>query len=155
MNTPQRHHWLNSTVGILDEAFTLTQEEQYAVATIVRKLLDTLRIPDRGLTGDLPLAVVQEMHNNYYADMLDAANSNTSVRRPRPAMSTDAVMELEPWRAALEEMYLVSYPDLIAEERLILRKTFTDLLAALGVPNRAAEHFPTLVITAYRQLDNR
>lgn len=152
--TPQRHHWLNVMVGVLDGAFHLTDAEQYGVAEVVNKLLARLRIPDRGVPQTLPIPIVQEMHSNLYSIGLESPRRSHVAREVRAAQNGDNVVSIEAWRAALEGMILTAYPDLAGEERLLLSKVTTDLLAAIGVPNRAASHLPPAVVTAHRSLDS-
>lgn len=151
--TPQRYHWLNVLVGVLDGAFHLTDDEQYGVANVVRGLLDRLRIPERGVPTTLPLAVVQEMYSGLYSQQIDSSHTQGTYREVRPVVAEDAVVSLEAWRLAVEDLILTAYPDLDVTERLLLTKTITDLLAAIGVPNRAAAHFPPAVVDAHHKLD--
>ena len=151
--TLERHHWLNTIVGVLDAAFHLTDEEQYAVSNIVHKLLSQLRIPERGAPRDVPVPVAQELHSGLYSLQLESRRS-THAGGVRPVNEYDCVASIEAWRSALVGMIGSSYPDLALEERLLLTKVMTDLLAAIGVPNRAAAHFPPAVIDAHRNLDN-
>ena len=140
--------WLNTIVGILDSAFGLTDDEQFAVTSIVKKLLTALDIPDREIPASLPMPIVQEMYNGYYSQVLDS-----SIRRPaRAVTSADCVTSLEAWVNALENMILTAYPNLDAEEVLLLAKVLHDLLAAIGVPNRAAWFFPSSVVAAHREI---
>jgi hypothetical protein len=58
------------------------------------------------------------------------------------------------WEALLG-MLLSAYPDITGVERLLAMKILTDLLAGIGVPNRAAAAFPDDLIRLYQQLDVR
>jgi len=144
----ERHHWLNTIVGVLDSAFHLTLDEQFAVSSIVNKLLAALRIPERGAAQVLPMPVVQEAHASYYSTSMATEDG----RVVRGATSLDCVTSLETWRSALEDMVVTAYPDLSAEERILLAKVLSDLLAAIGVPNRAAMFFPDAVLKAHREI---
>jgi hypothetical protein len=148
----KRYHWLNTIVGVLDGAFYLTVEEQFAVAHIIGKLLDALRIPDRSVPAHLPMPVVQEMFASYYSIQLE--ETTKSFRPVRPITSADCVSSIEAWRSALEDMVTTAYPDLSTEERMLLAKVLNDLLAAIGVPNRAPAYFPDAVLKAHRELDD-
>lgn len=148
-----RHHWLNTIVGILDGAFFLTDEEQFAVAGIIRQLLDALRIPDRGTPAVMPVPVAQEAAVGYYSLALASPRESGVVRPVRPATSIDVVVSVETWREALVGMFTTAYPDLSADERLVLSKVFHDLLAAIGAPQRAASHLPEVVMDAYRDVE--
>lgn len=142
-----QHHWLNTFVGVIDAAFWLSDEEQYQVIGILRRLLTTLRIPQRGEPVELPVPLVLEVDSAFYSVALDAAQN----RPVRPVDAADIVVSVETWRDALLSMLLVAYPDLRPEERLVAAKIFDDLLTALGVPDRAAVAFPDTVIRAYQQ----
>lgn len=149
----ERHHWVNVLVGVLDSAFHLTDQEQAATAAIVHKLLTNLHVPGRGTPVNLPIPVVQEMHSNLYSLQLESTRRAATPREVRGTTSHDSVVTIEAWREALESMLLSAYPNLRAEERIIMAKVFTDLLAAIGVPNRAAAHFPPSVVAAHNKLD--
>lgn len=149
---PERHHWLNVFVGVLDDAFHLTEEEQFGVSVVSSRLLDSLNIPHRGVPATLPLPVVQEMHSGLYSMKLSRA-AGLPPRPVRVATPEDSVVAVEVWRDALEGMILTAYPDLEAPDRLRLAKAVTDLLAAIGVPQRAASHFPPSVVSSYNKAD--
>jgi hypothetical protein len=152
-STAERYHWINVMVGVLDGAFHLTDDEQFRVTEIVAKLLERLRIPERSVPDTLPIPVVQEMHSGLYSIGVESPRSSHLQREIRPVTANDDVVSVDAWRHALEAMVLTAYPDLGGEERLLLSKVTTDLLGAIGVPNRAASHFPPAVMTAQRRLD--
>jgi hypothetical protein len=54
MTTPERYHWINVMVGVLDGAFHLTDNEQFRVIEIVSKLLERLHIPERSVPATRP-----------------------------------------------------------------------------------------------------
>jgi hypothetical protein len=149
----QRHHWLNTIVGLLDSAFFLTDEEQFAVSDIVRRLLIALNIPDRGQPYVLPIPVAHEVSGSLYALGLATPRESGLVRAVRPASAADNVVSLEAWRQALVSLLTSAYPDLSADETFMVTKVFTDLLAAIGVPLRAAAFFPNTVVRAYHEVD--
>lgn len=155
MSSPARHHWLNTIVGILDSAFFLTDEEQFAVADIVQKVLATLRIPERGVPAILPVPIAQEAYAGYYSIALTGPRTSGVVRTVRPVTDHDVVISIEAWREAIVGMFTTAYPDLTSDERLMLTKVFHDLLAAIGAPQRAASFVPEVVIEAYRDVDVR
>ena len=155
MSGPVRHHWLNTIVGILDSAFFLTDEEQFAVSDIVRKVLHSLNIPERGEPAVLPVALAQEAQVGYYSLMLAGPRTSGMVRHVRPATDQDVVVSIEAWREAIVGMFTTAYPDINELERLWLTKIFHDLLAAIGAPQRAAAFFPEAVLAAYRDVDTR
>lgn len=148
----ERHHWLTTYCGILDSAFYLAEEELYAVTDIIRKLLVVLRVPERSTPVYLPPAIAQEVTGQYYTLALAARDSGLP-RQVRPVTDVDAVVSLEAWREALVGLVTTAYPDLSLEERLLTTKVFTDLLANIGVPNRAAAFHPQLVVSAYQEID--
>jgi hypothetical protein len=148
-STAQRHHWLNTIVGILDAAFHLSEEEQFQVITVVRQVLEALRIPERGAAHSLPAPVALEIASAYYTVQLSHARNSGAVRPVRQAQAGDMVVSAEAWRDAIVGMISSAYPDLAPEERLFTAKVVADLLAALGVPYRAAAFFPDAVVRAY------
>jgi hypothetical protein len=148
-STAQRHHWLNTIVGILDAAFHLSEEEQFQVITVVRQVLEALRIPERGTAHSLPAPVALEIASAYYTVQLSHSRSSGVVRPVRQAQASDMVVSAEAWRDAIVGMITSAYPELAPEERLFTAKIISDLLLALGVPNRAAAFFPDNVVRAY------
>jgi hypothetical protein len=155
MRDPQRHDWLNAIVGTLDVAFHLTDDEQFLVSGIVAQLLDGLNIPDRGRPQSLPAALASEISAGVYSEQLTAPRDHAVTRAVRAAQSHDIVVSLGTWREALLGMLLSAYPDITGVERLLAMKILTDLLAGIGVPNRAAAAFPDDLIRLYQQLDVR
>lgn len=151
---PERAHWINVFVGILDTSFFLTDEEQFAVSDIVRRLLQRLSIPERGEPKELAIPLVQELHSNLYSLHLEGPRDSGVQRHVRGVHPSDSVTSLEAWRIMFEEMVLTAYPDLTVEERLLMTKVLTDLLAAIGVPNRAASVIPDAVVRVHRLLED-
>lgn len=150
----QRHHWLNTFVGVLDTALHLTEEEQFLVSDILRSLLVTLRVPDRGVPQQLPAPVALEVECGYYSTVLAAQHHAGFVRPVIPAGGYLETVSVQAWRSALLGMLVVSYPDLDLPERLLASSTLDDMLAALGVPSRAAASLPTDVLRAWTELDS-
>jgi hypothetical protein len=149
--TASKGHWLNTIVGVLDSSFYLTLEEQYTCTKIVSTLLDRLNIPARGKPTVLPMPIVQEVYANYYSLALETSSTGMT-RNIRRVTENDCVTSLEAWRIALESMFIQAYPDLDSYERTLLAKILHDLLAAIGVPQRAASHFPDAVLRAHREI---
>lgn len=150
----ERHHWLNTLVGILDSAFHLTDEEQFFTIDITAKLLDSLDIPDRSRPAELPPAVALEVSSGFYTVRLSSPHDAPILVRPiRAANGTDTIVSVEAWVQALVGMVQVAYPDLDPLERLAASKIFSDLLTAIGVPIRVATFFPEDVVRAYRDID--
>jgi hypothetical protein len=148
----ERHHWLNTFLGILDAAFHLTDEEQAHVIVVLRDLLAAVRVPDRGEPVELPAALALEVTSNFFTVSLAGPRDNRTERPVRFADRTDLVVSLEAWRDALMGMLLVAYPDLLPVEKLLLSKYFTELLTGIGVPARAPEFLPSEVVNAHRRL---
>lgn len=145
----ERHHWLNTIVGVLDSAFWLNDEEQYFTIDIVARLLDSLGVPDRSDPDRLPPAVALEVSSGYYTVQLNSPRDSGLARPPRAVTQTDMVVSVNAWNQALMSMLTTAYPDLEPVERVVSSKVFTDLLVAIGVPERAAAYFPDDVIRAY------
>jgi len=149
---PDRSTWLAVYVGTLDNAFALSEEEVYGVTEIVRRLLTLLNVPDRATPRHLPMPVVHELVGAVYTTAL--AGRGTGVERDvRAATGLDCVASLEAWREALIGMLTTAYPDLSVQEKLLTTKVFTDLLASIGVPDRAASCHPQMVVDAYLEID--
>lgn len=148
--TPQRHHWINTFVGLLDGAFHLTEAEQLEVIAILKQLLVALQIPERGTAESLPAPVALEISSGFYTIQLTHSRNAGYIRPVRAVAVTDTTVSAESWRDAFCGMLFTAYPQLSPAERLLLAKTFSDLLAALGVPARAAAFLPEAVVRAYR-----
>jgi len=149
----ERHHWVNAFVGILDQAFYLNEEEQVCVIEIVDRLFTSLQIPLRGESSDLPMPVALEAADGFYSRQMEGPRSSGIVRPARPASSDDIVVSVEAWQEALLEMIVVAYPNLSPVERLTAAKIVTDLLIAVGVPNRNAVYYPADVVRTSTSLD--
>ena len=149
----EQHHWLNTIVGLLDQAFFLTDDEQIHVIRIVSSFLNELSIPDRGPVAQLPPPLALEMEDGFYTAQMSGPRSSGLVRPARAIHSGDIVLPLETWRESFMSMIDVAYPDLDPTERLIASKTLTGLLAAIGLPDRAALFFPEDVVRAATALD--
>lgn len=146
----QRHHWLNTYVGILDAAFHLSDMEQMEVLSIIKRLLEGLHVPDRGAAHSLPAPVGLELASGFYTIHLAHTRDSVIQRPVWEATSADLVVSAEAWRDALTGMLFTAYPDLSYQDRILATKTFADLLAALGVPARAAAFLPEAVTRAFR-----
>jgi hypothetical protein len=149
MRQPRRHDWLNTYLGVLDAAFHLTEEEQFQVLVILRRLLKALQVPQRGVPVELPPAVVLELTSRFYTVGRSKPSDVGLQRRVRAISKGDLVASVEAWRDALLHMLITAYPDMDAAERLTAAKVFEDVLTALGVPNRAAAYLPDDVIRAH------
>jgi len=149
----ERHHWLNTLVGILDQAFNLTDEEQVYVIDIVNRLLEGLAIPERGEPALLPPQLVLEMSSGVYSTKIAGPRSSGVVRPIRATSARDMVVSIQAWVESLLGLLLTAYPDLTPVERIVAAKVFSDLLDGIGVPDRAAAFFPDDVIRIANQVD--
>lgn len=144
----ERHHWVNTIVGVLDSAFHLTEEEQFFTLEIVGRMLEVLRIPERSRPSRLPAPVAMEVRSSFFTLALHSPRDTGLPRPVRAASATDVVATIDAWRHALLAMISSAYPDLAPLERVQTAKVIDDLLRAIGVPGRAAAHFPEEVIHA-------
>lgn len=147
----ERHHWLNTIVGLLDAAFYLSDEEQYLITDIVNRLLISLRIPERSAALELPPAVALEYKSSFYSALLAGPRISGRDRPVNFVTQEDIIVSVESWRQAFLDMLLISYPNLEPIERLVTAKALTEILVAIGVPNRAAAFYPDAVVRAYQE----
>lgn len=147
----ERHHWLNTVVGLLDAAFFLSDEEQYLITDIVNRLLVSLRIPERSAATELPPAVALEFKSGFYSALIAGPRTSGRTRPVSFVSQDDIIVSVESWRQAFLDMLLISYPDLEPIERLVTAKALTEILVAIGVPNRAAAFYPDAVVRAYQE----
>lgn len=148
---PDIEHWVFAIVGILDQAFHLREDEQTNAEAVVVRLLRALRIPERADPAALPMAVVWEMASGLYSRQLESAAGDH--RRPRRVESGDVHVSVAAWRETLLRMLLTAYPELEPVERMAAAKVFSDLLVALGLPERASSFLPESVLRTARQVD--
>jgi hypothetical protein len=145
----ERHDWVNALLGLLDAAFHLTEEEQAPTIQILRKLLDDLGIPGRSEPAAVPAAVAVEAAAHVFSEAM-AGHRNVGLLRPiRETTPLDEEVTLDVWVEALVSMLGAAYTDLTTMERIYALKVFTELLVAIGVPDRAAYYYPDEVIRAY------
>ena len=152
-SVPERHDWINTIVGLLDQAFNLTDDEQVFAIGYVDKILDLVNIPDRGDPAELPVPVVLEVSAGIYTAQLASARENNLLRPVRPVRKGDVYVSVETWVEALLSMLTTAYPDMIPTERLLAAKALRDLLDAIGVPDRAASFLPDDVVRISRDVD--
>ena len=146
----ERHTWLNTLVGILDAAFSLSEEELYFTTVIVKQLLEGLRIPERGGAGSIvPTAVAQEAHAGVFSTLVNTSRDAGLFKEPRGVEAGDTIVTLEAWRQALLGLITTGFPDLEPVEVVWATSTIDELLLGLGVPNRAAAYFPAEVVRAH------
>lgn len=149
----ERHHWINTIVGTLDQAFHLTDEEQFYSIDIVSRLLRSLDIPERSEPSVLPTPLVLEMSSQIYSTQLAGPRVSGIIRPIRQTNPDDIVVSIEAWVAALLAMFTTAYPDLTPTERIVTAKVLTDLLDGIGVPDRAAVFFPDNVVRISKDID--
>lgn len=150
--TAERGHWLAAFTGVLDAAFRLSEEEQFYTLDILNQLFDKLGVPERGKPRALPSPVALEVACAHYSTQMTGPRSSAIPRAVRAVSGGDIVASVETWREAFFQMILTAYPDLEPLERVVTLKVLSDLLVAIGVPDRAAYHFPDEVIRAYQVL---
>lgn len=148
----ERHHWLNTFLGILDAAFNLTEAEQAQLIEILRNLLCAVQIPERGAPSEIPATLALEVTSSYHTIAMAGPRDSQLQRPVRAAGPGDVVVSIEAWRDALTGLLDVAYPSLLPAERLLANKVFADCLAGIGVPSRAAAFLPEDVVRAYRSL---
>lgn len=152
MTDVERHHWLNTFLGIIDAAFNLTDAEQAHLIVIFRDLLKALQIPERGAPIEIPATLALEVTSSFHTIALAGPRDSQMQRPVRAAGPGDVVVSVEAWRDALAGLLDVAYPDLIPAERLLASKVLGDCLTGIGVPRRAAAFLPDDVVRAYRSL---
>jgi hypothetical protein len=145
---PKLENWLSTFVGMLDSAFSLTDDEVFEVRRITARLLSALNVENRGQAHAVPLVLRQEMLSGHYSDSMD----RLTPPAVRPVGANDCVASVAAWTTALEYMLASAYPDFSGDEMLLMRKVLTDLLTAIGVPDRAASFFPEAVMAAHREI---
>jgi hypothetical protein len=137
-------------LGMLDGAFHLTEEEQAPTLQILRRLMDALDIPGRSTPDSVPAGVALEADARVYSEVLAGARSTGIIRPIRPAGDADPFVPLETWVQALVTMLTSAYPELNPVERVKAMTVFTELLVAIGVPERAVYCYPDEVLRAYQ-----
>mgnify|MGYP007114255237 CR=1 FL=1 len=150
---PERHHWLNTIVGILDQAFHLTSEEQMYVIAAVDSILETLRIPDRSDCVVLPAPLALEIANKHFSNQMEGPLISGVCRPIRLAGTSDIVVSIETWREALVLLLTTAHEDITPVERMVTARAFVEILDAIGVPDRAAAFFPDDVVRLSRVMD--
>lgn len=145
--SPQRHHWINTLVGVIDGAFHLSDEELLLTATIFGDLLNRVNIPGRGDPDEIPAALALEVSAGVYSSGL--APRRPQLSRSRQPHPNAVAVRLEDWRDALSRMLFRAYPGLRPEERLFTVKILDELLLALGLPHRQPCHLPEDVVSVY------
>jgi len=145
----ERHHWLNTYLGILDSVFFLTENEEFHTIKILSDLLAALNIPDRSTPAIIPSSVALEAKSSFYTINLDGSRKSERDRLPRVVYDGDTIVSQEAWRDMFVNMLVTAYPDLSPEERVLISKIFSDLLTALGVPERMAAYFPDDVVKSW------
>jgi len=149
----ERYHWLNTIVGILDQAFHLTDEEQIQVIAHVNHLLTELNIPDRSEPSVIPPPLALEMSASFYTTQLSGPRESGLIRPIRRTTHQDMVVSVQAWDEMFLTMLTTAYPDMTPIERIYTSKQISTLLDAIGVPDRAAAFFPEDVVRVARNVD--
>lgn len=146
----KRYHWVNTVVGILDSVFYLTDVEMYHSIDSLNKILSKLQIPERGGSVMIPASVAIEAESSFYTRSINNLEGNNKFRIPRVNIENDMIVSIDSWRDMFVNMFIITYPNMLAEEKLLLSSFFNTLLLALGVPDRAASYFPDDVVRAWK-----
>lgn len=146
----ERHHWINTVVGIIDSVWHLTPEEQFHTIRVVKALLEHLSIPERGEPREVPAPLALEVDGGFYNLQLNSTQDSGIARPVRAPGPRDYNLPMEVWCQSLVNLFTTAYPDLEPLERLYLTKGFLDLLASLGAPHRAPAYVPEDVSRAAR-----
>jgi len=147
----ERHHWLNTVVGLIDSVWHLTPEEQYQTIRVVRALLERLAVPERGAPREIPASLALEVDGAYYNTQLNSTYDSGAPRPIRRVERTDYTLPVEVWCSSLTSLFTTAYPDLDPIERVLLTKTFLDLLTSLGADERSPSHIPEDVARVARE----
>jgi hypothetical protein len=145
----ERHTWLNTILGMLDNSFSLQEEELYQVTTAVRSMLEALGIPERGEPDVVSSALLLEAEGSTWSQVLHGPRNAGVPSYPRAVNGRDTTVTLEAWRQALLSMITSAYPSLDNDEILLAASTFDDILLSLGVPERVAYYIPNEVVRAH------
>lgn len=148
----QRYHWINTIVGILDQAYHLDDVERVHVIDIVGRLLEQLNIPDREEPFAIPAPLALEISDGVYSSLLNA-DRDASIYEPRLATYDDIIVSVEAWTAALLSLITTAYPDLSPEESIVTASILSKMLDAIGIPARAAAFFPDFAVRQSREID--
>lgn len=150
---PTRDKWVVTLAGLCDAVWHLTEEEQVYVTGILGVILDRYSIPGRSDPAELPQSLMMELQGSYWTTQLTSHTDVGLVRPVRPAASGQSY-PLEVWRAALLNQITVAYPDIEQDpmELLGITADLTELLAAIGVPDRAPSYLPEEVVRAARSV---
>lgn len=138
----ERHHWVNTILGTLSTAFDLTDNEEYHILLRVGRLLDILRIPERGPVAIMRADLATEVVSGYFTDITNpwtnpdmgsediVCETGPSIRA---AEKTDIHVPLTLWLTALTGLFTASYSDFTPIELEDLRRELTYILEGLGL----------------------
>lgn len=147
----ERYHWLNTVVGVVDDVWHLTPEEQFHTIRVVRALLDQLNVPERGAPSVVPASLALEVDGGFYNLRLNAEFDSGAPRPVRAVAAGDFTLPVEVWVNSLSSLFTSAYPDLDPLERVLLNRTFMELLQSLGAERRSPSHVPEDVARAARE----
>lgn len=134
---------------MLDNSFSLEEEELYQVAATLRHMLESLGIPDRGDPVVVSAALLLEHEGGAWAQSLHGPRDAGVPSYPRVANGRDTKVTLEAWRQALLSMITSAYPDLDDSEVMLAASVLDGVLLSLGVPERVAYYIPNEVVRAH------
>ena len=101
----------------------------------------------------IPNQLALELSSSLYSTQLAGPRRSGVVRPIRATNHTDMVVSMNAWVDALLSMLTTAYPDLTPTECMVTAKVLSDLLDAIGVPDRAAAFFPDDVIRSALHVD--
>lgn len=134
---------------MLDNSFSLQEEELYQIAISLRGMLEALSIPDRGEPAVVSAPLLLEHEGGAWAQALHGPRDAGVPSYPRAASGRDTTVTLEAWRQALLSMITSAYPDLDDSEIMLAASTLDEVLLSLGVPERVAYYIPNEVVRAH------
>ena len=134
---------------MLDNSFSLQEEELYMVTSAVRELLGSLNIPERGEPDVISAPLLLEAEGGAWSQALHGPRDAGVPSYPRAAEKRDQKVTLEAWRQALLSIVTSAYPDLDDSEIMLAASTFDEILLSLGVPERVAYYIPNEVVRAH------
>lgn len=142
-----KRHWVAMIVGLLDAGFSLTDRDRVDVTRIVGRLLQALRIPERGVPTEIPYELLIEVKNNFFsAQLLESNDSNRMTTRA--ATPQELEISLEAWRGHLVQLLRIAYPDLHPQELIVSHAILDELLKAMNVDRILPVYIPDSVARA-------
>ena len=148
--------WTACLVGQFEATWGLTPEEHYYCFSIIEDLLRNLNIPDRSTPKIIPLALYQELAGGFWTRILRSSDESgfaiVGAFRPKVHRLQDHI-PVETWCEFFVSQLALAYPDLRAEESLVLKKVMFDVLAALRVHERRTQMVTDQLASVHRLLN--